>query len=257
MNISETQINEIKNYLSNEISPYLIILFGSAAKGSMTPDSDIDIAFLSDKKIEPYELFMIAQKLADKLGRDVDLVNLETASTVFKAQVVAKGKVIFDNDSNRRLIFQMNSFKEYATLNEQGTDVVEDVLLNKTQIIKRCIKRINDEYANDRISLDNYTKQDSIVLNIQRACEACIDLAMYIVSERNLGVPQNSRDAFDLMFQNNLINEKINSKMKSMVGFRNIAVHDYRSINLEIIQNIITKHLDDFKKFADIVINLN
>jgi uncharacterized protein YutE (UPF0331/DUF86 family) len=134
--------------------------------------------------------------------------------------------------------------------------VVEDVLLNKTQIIKRCVKRINDEYGNNRISLDNYTKQDSIVLNIQRACEACIDLAMYIVSERNLGVPQNSRDAFELMFQNNLINETMNSKMKSMVGFRNIAVHDYRSINLDIIQNIVVKHLDDFKEFADIVVNI-
>jgi uncharacterized protein YutE (UPF0331/DUF86 family) len=134
--------------------------------------------------------------------------------------------------------------------------VVEDVLLNKTQIIKRCVKRITDEYDNNRISLDNYTKQDSIVLNIQRACEACIDLAMYIVSERNLGIPQNSRDAFELMFQNNLIDETMNSKMKAMVGFRNIAVHDYRSINLDIVQNIINKHLDDFKKFADIVVNM-
>jgi predicted nucleotidyltransferase len=127
MNISDTQINEIKSYLSNEISPYLIMIFGSAYKGSMTPDSDIDIAFLSDKKVEPYELFMIAQGLADKLGRDVDLVNLETASTVFKAQVIAKGKVILDKTPNRRRIFQMNSFKEYATLNEQRQCILDKI----------------------------------------------------------------------------------------------------------------------------------
>jgi predicted nucleotidyltransferase len=125
MNISETQINEINAHLSNSISPYLIILFGSAAKGSLTPDSDIDIGFLSDKNIEPYELFMIAQGLAGKLGKDVDLINLETASTVFKTQVIAKGKVILDNDSNRRRIFQMNSFKEYATLNEQRQCILD------------------------------------------------------------------------------------------------------------------------------------
>jgi uncharacterized protein YutE (UPF0331/DUF86 family) len=47
----------------------------------------------------------------------------------------------------------------------------------------------------------NLTKQEqhSIVVNIQRACEAAIDLVMHFVAERNLGVPQTSRDAFVLL----------------------------------------------------------
>ncbi|MDA8211993.1 MAG: DUF86 domain-containing protein [Clostridia bacterium] len=134
--------------------------------------------------------------------------------------------------------------------------IPNDVIYNKLQTIKRCIKRINEEYENNPQNLENFTKQDAIILNIQRACEACIDLAMHIVSEKNFGIPQNSRDAFEMLYQNKLINEEMNLKLKAMVGFRNIAVHDYQSINVNIIKTIIENHLEDFKKFADTVMKL-
>ena len=55
-----------------------------------------------------------------------------------------------------------------------------DVIYNKIETIERCITRIHEEYENNPENLKNYTKQDSIILNIQRVCEACIDLAMHI-----------------------------------------------------------------------------
>lgn len=125
----------------------------------------------------------------------------------------------------------------------------KDVILNKIEIIERCVNRINEVYDNKPENLNDYTKQDSIILNIQRACEASIDLAMHIVSEKRLGIPQNSRDSFEALKENNIIDDELNKKMKAMVGFRNIAVHDYRSINLKIIQVIIEKHLKDFAEY--------
>ncbi|WP_286910350.1 type VII toxin-antitoxin system HepT family RNase toxin [Clostridium sp. UBA1652] len=126
----------------------------------------------------------------------------------------------------------------------------KDVIFNKTQTIERCIERINSVYADDANNLKDYTKQDSIILNIQRACEAAIDLAMHIVSEKKLGIPQNSRDAFEVLYSNKLIEEKLMNNLKAMVGFRNIAVHDYKSINLKIVEMIIKNHMDDFKEFT-------
>ena len=124
-----------------------------------------------------------------------------------------------------------------------------DVVYNKTQTIERCLNRINEVYANNYDNLSDYTKQDSIILNIQRACEACIDLAMHIVSEKKLGIPQNSRDAFEVLYSNNLINKSNLNNLKAMVGFRNIAFHDYQEINLDIVKLIVEKHLVDFKEF--------
>jgi len=73
-----------------------------------------------------------------------------------------------------------------------------DVIINKAMTIKRCMERINQVYEGNPQNLLDYTKQDSIILNIQRSCETAIDLAMHIVAEKNLGLPQSSREAFDL-----------------------------------------------------------
>ncbi|HDX9578117.1 TPA: DUF86 domain-containing protein [Bacillus pseudomycoides] len=131
-----------------------------------------------------------------------------------------------------------------------------EVILNKIATIERCIKRIKDVYENNLENLEDYTKQDSIILNIQRACEASIDLAMHIVASKKLGLPQSSREAFDLLVEANVINKDLGNNLKAMVGFRNIAVHDYQSVNLDIVQKIIEKHLGDFKLFTKEILGI-
>ena len=125
----------------------------------------------------------------------------------------------------------------------------KDVLYNKIEIIERCLIRIKEVYADNPKNLEDYTKQDSIVLNIQRAIEASIDIAMHIVSEKKLGIPKSSRDAFEVLEYNKIINNEILKKLKNMVGFRNIAVHNYRQISLDILQKIVETNLADFNDF--------
>ncbi|MCX8002605.1 MAG: DUF86 domain-containing protein [Anoxybacillus mongoliensis] len=131
---------------------------------------------------------------------------------------------------------------------------MNDVILNKISVIERCIKRIREEYENNPKHLENYTKQDSIVLNLQRACEASIALAMHIVAQKKLGLPQTSRDAFTLLEQHGIISSSLSQKMKAMVGFRNIAVHDYQELNLTILQKILDNHLTDFTEFTKAIV---
>ncbi|SFB03880.1 MULTISPECIES: DUF86 domain-containing protein [unclassified Bacillus (in: firmicutes)] len=125
-----------------------------------------------------------------------------------------------------------------------------DVILNKVSVIERCLVRVKEVYSNDPANLNDFTKQDSIILNIQRSCEASIDLAMHIVSEKRLGLPQNSRDAFDMLQKNSIITESVANRLKAMVGFRNIAVHDYQTLNIEILKQIVEYHLTDFTDFT-------
>ena len=113
------------------------------------------------------------------------------------------------------------------------------VILNKYESIERCINRINEEYEGDFENLYNYSKLDSIVLNLQRACELVIDIAMYIVSTEKLGIPQTKKEAFEILFKNNYIDENTLQRMKGMIGFRNIAIHDYKQIDEEILKDLI------------------
>ncbi|PUU86149.1 MAG: hypothetical protein CI948_2932 [Halanaerobium sp.] len=131
---------------------------------------------------------------------------------------------------------------------------MDDILINKNQTVKRCLERINEEYQGDPENLKNYTKQDSIILNIQRLAEAAIDIAMHVVAELDLGVPQNSREAFQFLADNNLIGKKLAETLKAMVGFRNIAVHEYQKLNLKIVEAIIENEITEVKIFSQQII---
>ncbi|TYO96538.1 type VII toxin-antitoxin system MntA family adenylyltransferase antitoxin [Desulfallas thermosapovorans] len=128
MYLDKHKIELIKAYLVEKIAPYLIIVFGSAAADKMLPTSDVDIAFLAEKKFSGYRLFMIGRQLADKLGRDVDLVDLQSASTVFQARVITTGKIIYCTDETKRMLFYMLTLKKYARLNEERRPVLDKLL---------------------------------------------------------------------------------------------------------------------------------
>ncbi len=135
--------------------------------------------------------------------------------------------------------------------------MVNDVLVNKAAIIERCLKRVEEEYYGHESELEtNFTRQDSILLNLQRACEASIDAAMHIVRANKLGIPQESREVFQMLCDADLIDEDLKRRLQAMVGFRNIAVHDYRSLNLEIVKSILDERLDDFRAYVKVLLKL-
>lgn len=133
--------------------------------------------------------------------------------------------------------------------------MANDVILNKAASIERRLQRILEEYAGDNQNLvANQTKQDAIILNLQRACETAIDLAMYVVNQRRLDVPQESRDAFTLLQTAGILPADLATRMQHMVGFRNIAVHEYTRLNLDVVMAIVTKQLDDFRTFSSTLV---
>lgn len=121
-NALDKAIESLKEFKANTI-----YLFGSASRDELRVDSDIDIAFLSDENIDEYVCFMKAQEIADIFKRDVDLIDLKKASTVFKAQIIGNGKIIFCDDNVKRAYFEMRSFKEYALLNEERAEILKNI----------------------------------------------------------------------------------------------------------------------------------
>lgn len=113
----------------------------------------------------------------------------------------------------------------------------DDILLNKASIIERCVRRIKEEHDLNR-ALDNFTHIDAMTLNIERACQAAIDMAMHVVAVKRLGVPQSAADAFLKLEENGIIPPNIRTKLKGMTGFRNIAIHEYQKMNLDILRAV-------------------
>ncbi|NBY70761.1 MAG: DUF86 domain-containing protein [Betaproteobacteria bacterium] len=129
--------------------------------------------------------------------------------------------------------------------------MADDVLLNKAATIERCVARAREEFALDPGGFGaSFTRQDAAILNIQRACEATLDMGLHIIRREKLGITQSARDTFTLLADAGWIDDLCADKMRHMVGFRNVAVHDYQALQLPITLNILTHHLDDFLEFS-------
>ncbi len=127
----------------------------------------------------------------------------------------------------------------------------DDVVLNKSAVIERCVQRARDEYEVDPETFAaNFSRQDAAILNIQRSCQAALDMGQYLIRREGLGIPQGARDVFAILAQAGWIAAPLAHSLQRMVSYRNIAVHDYQTLQLPITIAIIVKHLDDFKEYC-------
>ena len=135
---------------------------------------------------------------------------------------------------------------------------MNDIVLNKKESIERCIKQIRTYYqlpANGAFEED-YLRQDAIAMNLQRACEQCIDLANHTIRVRKLGLPKESRDSFRLLANNHLISQELAVRLEGMIGFRNVLIHEYQRMDLKIMVDVVENKLDDLLLFVDCIVEL-
>jgi len=130
---------------------------------------------------------------------------------------------------------------------------MNDIILNKKVSIERCVLQIQTYYALDHglPFEDDYLKQDAVGMNLQRACELSLDIANHLIKTKKLGLPQDSRDSFMLLRRADLITDPQMKALHAMVGFRNVLVHNYQRLNLDIMVDVIENHLQELLDFAN------
>lgn len=97
--------------------------------------------------------------------------------------------------------------------------------------------------------------QDIISLNIERAVQQCVDIAMIILSDQDTPVPASMSEAFECLSEREIISKNISERMVKAVGFRNILVHAYTKVDWGIVWKIIKNHIEDFKEFSREIMN--
>ena len=125
-----------------------------------------------------------------------------------------------------------------------------DVALAKIATIDRCLQRIADVRGQRRAALLPIDVEDIVLLNLQRAVQAAIDLAAHVVASEGYGLPVSLADAFSLLEGQGVLDALLAERLRRMVGFRNILVHNYRALDPAIVETIIARHLDDLQAFS-------
>lgn len=131
----------------------------------------------------------------------------------------------------------------------------DNKLAGKVSNLETCIARIGEVYRGERAAfLHDLLRQESVLLNLQRACENVMDIANIAVAELDLGVPASARESFELLENAGIVSPELTSKIATMVGFRNLVVHQYFRIDPEKICDIIERDLHDLQHFANAVV---
>ena len=135
-------------------------------------------------------------------------------------------------------------------------------MVNKTLILKKLseleeywkqISEVSDvtvkEYQGD------WKLQRIIERTLQMMIETCSDIAGHIISDKKYRVPSSYAETFLVLYENKILSEDLFDTLQKMAKFRNVVVHHYDEVDAEIVVGILKRHLGDFIRFKDAVIN--
>lgn len=106
---------------------WAIYRFGSAGTPFERAGSDIDLAILLPRSIAGVACWELAQDLARQFKRDVDLVDLQSASVVLRQQVFGHDRRIYCADRFRSEEFESRALSDYVRLNEARRNILGDI----------------------------------------------------------------------------------------------------------------------------------
>lgn len=126
----------------------------------------------------------------------------------------------------------------------------KDIISTKIETIRRCLHRVKLHTPDSWEALaEDFDAQDIISINLERAIQACVDISAHITVDLDFVPAQTMSDSFNVLYKGEVISKKLAERMKKSVGFRNISVHEYKTIDWKIVYSICTDSLKDFVNF--------
>jgi len=125
------------------------------------------------------------------------------------------------------------------------------VVEQKLEALRRCLQRIERKRpATVEALRADEDAQDILTFNLTRAVQLCVDIGMHIIADKESAAPETMGETFDVLAQSGVLDRDLAAQMKKVVGFRNIAVHSYGTIDWSIVHSVAGIHLGDFTEFA-------
>lgn len=269
MTLADTLANEDGRFalLRRELEavPDLVAayVFGSVARGTERPDSDIDVGLLfATTPAATFDArpFALEGHLSELLGQTVQLVTMNGAPPDLVHRILG-GILLFDKNPSRRIEFEVRARSAYfdllPTLQAYRrskaafmTDV--DLVLKKLAFIGTCLSEL-ERLAKLELLETDVRERRFIEHTLQLAIQACLDVATRIVTDERLGEPKTNHELFSLLAGAGWLDQDLATKLRAAVGFRNILVHGYTDVDPNVIRDVVENHTNDLEEFASIV----
>lgn len=132
------------------------------------------------------------------------------------------------------------------------------IISQKLESLRRCIARLESRRPSSAEQLKaDLDLQDIVALNLTRAVQLSVDIAAHWLAEHaEVASPQTMGQTFSLLAECGVIDEDLARRLRKSVGFRNIVVHNYETVDWDIVFAICSRQLEDFRKFASAIATL-
>jgi uncharacterized protein YutE (UPF0331/DUF86 family)/predicted nucleotidyltransferase len=239
-------------------------LFGSRARGEARPGSDTDVALLLATTPEPTlnaQPFGVAADLELLLGSSVDLLVLNQSPVDLVHRVLRDGVLLVESDRSARIAFEVRARNQYFDLlpilrryrtagGHRLTDL--DLIAKKLALIETYVEELRSLADPARIESD-VREERFVEHTLQIAVQAALDVASHIVSDERWGEPQTSQELFQILLVHGIIDEPLSRALRAAVGFRNVLVHGYASVDKRIVRDVLENHLTELLAFVALV----
>ena len=125
----------------------------------------------------------------------------------------------------------------------------QDLVAKKLAFIETCLRELRQQARPDRLSTD-VREIRFVEHTLQIAIQAALDVASHIVSDNRLGEPRTNRELFDLLGRHGWLTPSLTGVMRDMGGFRNVLVHGYAEVDVDVVRDVLDRHLPDFEVFV-------
>ncbi|HEX4961305.1 MAG TPA: DUF86 domain-containing protein [Thermoanaerobaculia bacterium] len=124
-----------------------------------------------------------------------------------------------------------------------------ELVAKKLALIETCVHDLRTLARPEEMKQD-VREERFIEHTLQIAIQAALDVAAHIVADESLGEPRTNRDLFDLLERHGWLSGELANELRQMVGFRNVLVHGYGDVDLEIVEEIVRHHVGDLLRFV-------
>ena len=124
-----------------------------------------------------------------------------------------------------------------------------DLVAKRLAVIETCVAELRRLARPEAIASD-IREQRFVEHTLQIAIQAAVDVASHIVSDERLGEPATNRQLFDLLARAGWLQPDLAEILKRMTAFRNILVHGYQTVDLEILRDIAEHRVEDLLRFT-------
>lgn len=256
----------------------LAYLFGSQAEGQARPYSDVDIAVLlrpevPQKRWTERQIELLGELMSLLRRNDVDLVLLNQATPLLAYQVVKYGKVIYEDGSLSATDFAARTLSLYADtahlrrlkreylkewIEERKADkmVKAETIIELLDSLKEMIGHLRQvqtlslaELLADRL------RYSGVLHYLQLAVQHVTDIGAHLLAGTGYALPEDYRQIILEMGHNGIIPDEFAKQVAPMAGFRNILVHEYLTVDPEIVYEYLQYRLADFERFIEYIYN--